>query len=163
MVKSRAVSKLSEVQRHRKRAHDRAAQRIIRQRTKDKIESLERQVAEFIQYTSQLKADLDATKQYNANVTVFLRSVLGNGKLLRSAFPDSSTIRNTDWMQAKVQHMSQTPFQYHTNQAKYTCRCPCLAFFGFLITQPQLECRQSLQPAINFWRGTQFYHLRAPI
>lgn len=45
-VGTRSVNTLSAAQLERKRANDREAQRIIRQRTKEHIENLERQVAE---------------------------------------------------------------------------------------------------------------------
>ena len=44
---TRSVTTLTAAQLERKRANDREAQRAIRQRTKDHIESLERQIAEL--------------------------------------------------------------------------------------------------------------------
>ena len=43
----RSVSSLSATQLERKRANDREAQRLIRQRTKDRIDGLEKQIAEL--------------------------------------------------------------------------------------------------------------------
>ena len=61
----RSVSTLSVAQLERKRANDREAQRIIRQRTREHIENLERQVAELseekdqaLQRNSELEAQI---------------------------------------------------------------------------------------------------------
>jgi septal ring factor EnvC (AmiA/AmiB activator) len=51
----RSVSTLSDAQLERKRANDREAQRLIRQRTRKHIENLERQVAEKDQRYSELE------------------------------------------------------------------------------------------------------------
>ncbi len=53
-VGTRSVNTLSAAQLERKRANDREAQRIIRQRTKEHIEDLERQVAELPEIKEQL-------------------------------------------------------------------------------------------------------------
>jgi hypothetical protein len=50
----KSVSTLSDTQLERKRANDREAQRIIRQRTREHIENLERQVAELGEAKEQL-------------------------------------------------------------------------------------------------------------
>jgi hypothetical protein len=50
----RSVSSLSATQLERKRANDREAQRLIRQRTKDRIDSLEQEIADLKQENEQL-------------------------------------------------------------------------------------------------------------
>jgi hypothetical protein len=50
----RSVSSLSATQLERKRANDREAQRLIRQRTKDRIDSLEQEIADLKEENEQL-------------------------------------------------------------------------------------------------------------
>src|SRR3954462_1857366 len=57
-VGTRSVNTLSDAQLERKRANDREAQRIIRQRTREHIEHLERQVAELGEQKEQLNKAL---------------------------------------------------------------------------------------------------------
>ena len=59
---TRSVSMLSPAQLERKRANDREAQRTIRQRTREHIENLEKQVSEL----SEHKEHLDEALQQNA-------------------------------------------------------------------------------------------------
>ena len=59
---TRSVSTLSAAQLERKRANDREAQRTIRQRNREHIESLERQVAQL----TAKKEQLDSALQQNA-------------------------------------------------------------------------------------------------
>jgi hypothetical protein len=61
---TRSVTTLTAAQLERKRANDREAQRAIRQRTKDHIESLERRIAE-----------LTADKDFNAKLAEALNRV----------------------------------------------------------------------------------------
>ncbi|TKX22874.1 hypothetical protein C1H76_4909 [Elsinoe australis] len=82
---TRSVSNLSAAQLERKRANDREAQRAIRQRTKDHIESLERKVAEFTGIQEQRERVLAANQarvreleQENA----YLRTRMGNDAFL---------------------------------------------------------------------------------
>ena len=82
-VGTRSVNTLSEAQLERKRANDREAQRIIRRRTREHIENLERQVAELgdqkeqlnkaLQHNSQLEAQIAALERQIAEMAVLLQ------------------------------------------------------------------------------------------
>lgn len=82
-VGTRSVNTLSEAQLERKRANDREAQRIIRKRTREHIENLERQVAELgdqkerldkaLEHNSQLEAQIAALQQQIADMAVLLQ------------------------------------------------------------------------------------------
>ena len=61
---TRSVSTLNAAQLERKRANDREAQRAIRQRTKEQIESLEKKVAELSKYEG-LRDELVGAQQRN--------------------------------------------------------------------------------------------------
>jgi tRNA U34 5-carboxymethylaminomethyl modifying GTPase MnmE/TrmE len=62
---TRSVSTLSSAQLDRKRANDREAQRAIRQRTKDHIESLERRISELTSAHEAREKLFLATQQRN--------------------------------------------------------------------------------------------------
>lgn len=80
---------MSEEQLERKRANDREAQRIIRKNTREHIENLERQVAQFgdkeqqlnkaLLRNSQLEAQVATQQAYIAKMTVVLRQSCGIG------------------------------------------------------------------------------------
>ena len=70
-VGTRSVNTLSAAQLERKRANDREAQRIIRQRTKEHIEDLERQVAEL----PEIKEQLNKAQQRNAELEAQVASL----------------------------------------------------------------------------------------
>lgn len=57
----RSVNSLSATQLERKRANDREAQRLIRQRTKDRIQSLEKQISDLQIENERLNASLRQT------------------------------------------------------------------------------------------------------
>lgn len=82
-VGTRSVNTLSDAQLERKRANDREAQRIIRQRTREHIENLERQVAELgdqkeqlnkaLQHNAELEAQIAHLQQQLAEMTLLLQ------------------------------------------------------------------------------------------
>jgi myosin heavy subunit len=82
-VGTRSVNTLSDAQLERKRANDREAQRIIRQRTREHIENLERQVAELgeqkeqlnkaLQHNAELEAQIAHLQQQLADMTLLLQ------------------------------------------------------------------------------------------
>jgi DNA repair exonuclease SbcCD ATPase subunit len=77
---TRSVSTLTAAQLERKRANDREAQRAIRQRTKDHIENLERQIAE-LSATNDTSAKLMQALQRNEELeqeNALLRSRLNH-------------------------------------------------------------------------------------
>jgi hypothetical protein len=67
-VGTRSVNTLSDAQLERKRANDREAQRIIRQRTREHIENLERQVAELGEQKEQLNKALQHNAELEAQI-----------------------------------------------------------------------------------------------
>jgi regulator of replication initiation timing len=76
---TRSVSTLTAAQLERKRANDREAQRAIRQRTKDHIEGLERQIAELtaqLNPNSSLVTDLRRRNEELEQENAILRSRL---------------------------------------------------------------------------------------
>ncbi|KAF2218218.1 hypothetical protein BDZ85DRAFT_116847 [Elsinoe ampelina] len=111
---TRSVSNLSAAQLERKRANDREAQRAIRLRTKEHIESLERKVAEYTGISEQRDRVLAANQarvreleQENA----YLRSRVGNDAFLMQ-LPSNSESRPTD---SALGHSAQT-----SPQTKFT-------------------------------------------
>ena len=85
---------LSDAQLARKRANDREAQRIIRQRTREHIENLERQVAELgeqldkaLQYSSELETQNGVLQRQFAEMTVQLQYALPYGIDIRLRHP----------------------------------------------------------------------------
>jgi TolA-binding protein len=80
-VGTRSVNTLSDAQLERKRANDREAQRIIRQRTREHIENLERQVAELGDQKEQLNKALQHNAELEARV-VQLQQQLADMALL---------------------------------------------------------------------------------
>ena len=82
-VGTRSVNTLSDAQLERKRANDREAQRIIRQRTREHIENLERQVAELgdqkeqlnkaLQHNAELEAQIAHLQQQLADMALMLQ------------------------------------------------------------------------------------------
>jgi transposase len=82
-VGTRSVNTRSEAQLERKRANDREAQRIIRQRTREHIENLERQVAELgdqkeqlnkaLQHNAELEAQIAHLQQQLADMALMLQ------------------------------------------------------------------------------------------
>ncbi|PNS17331.1 hypothetical protein CAC42_7014 [Sphaceloma murrayae] len=94
---TRSVSNLSAAQLERKRANDREAQRAIRQRTKDHIESLERKVAEYTGIQEQRERVLAANQarvreleQENA----YLRSRMGNDAFMMQIPSSTSFVKS---------------------------------------------------------------------
>ena len=83
-VGTRSVNTLSDAQLERKRANDREAQRIIRQRTREHIESLERQVAELSEQKEQLKKVLQHNSELEAQIAVLQQQVADMALLLRA-------------------------------------------------------------------------------
>jgi len=79
---TRSVTTLSAAQLERKRANDREAQRAIRQRTKDHIESLEKTVSELRSVQESNEKVVAATRQRNRELEdeiAYLRSKLEGG------------------------------------------------------------------------------------
>jgi hypothetical protein len=78
---TRTVSTLTEEQIHRKRSVDRKAQRAFRQRTKECISNLERQVVELRQSStrreSQLQRELQTLREHNKKLIHCLDSIAG--------------------------------------------------------------------------------------
>lgn len=77
---TRSVTTLSAAQLERKRANDREAQRAIRQRTKDHIDSLERNVNDLKAAHDASEKMVAATRQRNRELedeNAYLRSKLG--------------------------------------------------------------------------------------
>ncbi|KAF4548708.1 Hypothetical protein D9617_26g079230 [Elsinoe fawcettii] len=109
---TRSVSNLSAAQLERKRANDREAQRAIRQRTKDHIESLERKVAEQAGVAEQRERVIAANQgrvreleQENA----YLRSRMGNDAFLMQ-LPNSESRPTDSAMGHSTQTSPQTKF-----------------------------------------------------
>jgi len=85
----RSVCSLSDAQLERKRANDREAQRIIRKRTREHIENLERQVAELseekdqaLQHNSELETQIATLQQQVTHMALLLQgrqSLVGIG------------------------------------------------------------------------------------
>ena len=85
---TRSVTTLSSAQLERKRANDREAQRAIRQRTKDHIDSLERNVSELQATQDQNEKMVAVTQQRNRELeeeNVYLRNKLAG--LGEAGFP----------------------------------------------------------------------------
>ena len=82
-VGTRSVNTLSDAQLERKRANDREAQRIIRQRTREHIENLERQVAELGEQKAQLTKALQHNSELEAQIAVLQRQVADMALLLQ--------------------------------------------------------------------------------
>jgi hypothetical protein len=74
-VGMRSVNTLSEAQLERKRANDREAQRIIRKRTREHIETLERQVAELGDQKEQLGKALQHNTELEAQIAALQRQI----------------------------------------------------------------------------------------
>lgn len=77
---TRSVTTLSAAQLERKRANDREAQRAIRQRTKDHIETLERRINDMTVTHESREKMMAATRQRNRELEEengYLRSRLG--------------------------------------------------------------------------------------
>ena len=82
-VGTRSVNTLSDAQLERKRANDREAQRIIRQRTREHIESLERQVAELSEEKEQLSKAVQHNSDLEAQIAALQRQVADMALLLQ--------------------------------------------------------------------------------
>ena len=82
-VGTRSVNTLSTAQLERKRANDREAQRIIRQRTKEHIEDLERQVAELPEVKDQLSKSQQRNVELEAQVASLQRQLAETTPLLQ--------------------------------------------------------------------------------
>jgi hypothetical protein len=82
-VGTRSVNTLSEAQLERKRANDREAQRIIRKRTREHIETLERQVAELAEQKEQLNKALQHNSQLEAQIAGLQRQIADMAVLLQ--------------------------------------------------------------------------------
>lgn len=79
---TRSVTTLSVAQLERKRANDREAQRAIRQRTKDHIETLERRISDLTNTQDARERLIQATQQRNQELedeNTYLRSQVGGG------------------------------------------------------------------------------------
>jgi myosin heavy subunit len=74
-VGTRSVNTLSDAQLERKRANDREAQRIIRQRTREHIENLERQVTELGEQKEQLNKALQHNAELEAQIAQLQQQV----------------------------------------------------------------------------------------
>jgi len=75
------VTTLSAAQLERKRANDREAQRAIRQRTKDHIETLERRINDLTATHESREKSMVVTQQRNRELedeNAYLRSRIGN-------------------------------------------------------------------------------------
>jgi len=78
---TRSVTTLSAAQLERKRANDREAQRAIRQRTKDHIETLERRINDLTATHESREKSMVVTQQRNRELedeNAYLRSRIGN-------------------------------------------------------------------------------------
>lgn len=87
---TRSVSTLSAAQLERKRANDREAQRAIRQRTKDHIEHLERNISELRAASEANEKMATATHQRNRELeeeNAYLRTKLGEAGYAMNAPP----------------------------------------------------------------------------
>jgi myosin heavy subunit len=82
-VGTRSVNTLSDAQLERKRANDREAQRIIRQRTREHIENLERQVAELGEQKEQLNKALQHNAELEAQIAQLQQQVADMALLLQ--------------------------------------------------------------------------------
>jgi hypothetical protein len=82
-VGTRSVNTLSDAQLERKRANDREAQRIIRQRTREHIENLERQVTELGEQKEQLNKALQHNSELEAQIAALQRQLADMALLLQ--------------------------------------------------------------------------------
>jgi myosin heavy subunit len=82
-VGTRSVNTLSDAQLERKRANDREAQRIIRQRTREHIENLERQVAELGEQKEQLNKALQHNAELEAQIAQLQQQLADMALLLQ--------------------------------------------------------------------------------
>lgn len=90
---TRSVSTLSAAQLERKRANDRDAQRAIRQRTKDHIDSLEKTIHDLRMAQDATEKLLAATQRQNREVmdeNAYLRSRLGEAGIAVAVAPRES-------------------------------------------------------------------------
>ncbi|KAK3713369.1 hypothetical protein LTR37_008561 [Vermiconidia calcicola] len=90
---TRSVSTLSAAQLERKRANDREAQRAIRQRTKDHIEHLERNISELRAASEANEKMATATHQRNRELeqeNAYLRTKLGEAGFAMNAPPSEA-------------------------------------------------------------------------
>jgi len=98
-VGTRSVNTLSDAQLERKRANDREAQRIIRQRTREHIENLERQVAELGEQKEQLNKALQHNAELEAQIAHLQQQLADMALLLQyrqnpglSGYTDTTTV-----------------------------------------------------------------------
>ncbi|ERF69856.1 hypothetical protein EPUS_05398 [Endocarpon pusillum Z07020] len=109
----RSVSSLSAKQLERKRANDREAQRLIRQRTKDRIDGLEQEISELRSENERLRRCLKPRSPREADV---LHS--------RHNFEPG----NTSWNRSKVMNVSRgrlAPFHETVQSAQETSQETC--------------------------------------
>jgi regulator of replication initiation timing len=102
---TRSVSTLTAAQLERKRANDREAQRAIRQRTKDHIDALERQIQELTA-TNDTSARLMQALQRNEELeqeNAILRSRLNHAEAAMAVGPSKFFLR-TSWHPALASH-----------------------------------------------------------
>ena len=91
---TRSVNTLSAAQLERKRANDREAQRAIRQRTKDHIDELEKNVNDLRGSHETHQKLVDATQQRNRELeeeNAYLRSRLGDAGYTLGSAPHAGT------------------------------------------------------------------------
>jgi len=98
-VGTRSVNTLSDAQLERKRANDREAQRIIRQRTREHIENLERQVAELSDQKEQLNKALRQNAELEAQIAHLQQQLADMALLLQyrhspgvPGYPDTAAV-----------------------------------------------------------------------
>ena len=109
-VGTRSVNTLSDAQLERKRANDREAQRIIRQRTREHIENLERQVAELSEEKEQLSKAVQHNSDLEAQIAALQRQVADMALLLQyrqspgvQGFTDTAPAYGTGTSQCRLQ------------------------------------------------------------
>ena len=112
---TRSVTTLSTAQLERKRANDREAQRAIRQRTKDHIESLERSISDLRSAHDANEKLVTATHQRNRELeeeNAYLRTKLNDAGYPMSApksegvYSESCALVYTNWFRSPTCHRS---------------------------------------------------------
>ena len=112
----RSVNTLSATQLERKRANDREAQRLIRQRTKDRIEELEKQVQTLTHENEHLQRRLSSQPHSEGDDTASTERLPSGGSFWKNPTALESPIGNRDFhMRGKLDR------RHHTGERAQGC------------------------------------------